>query len=275
MAKNIVKLPNLNAVAAGQTATLDVPLGPTYHAIYLIYKESGTLASEVNLKAGLNDYRVKINGKAQRTLSATQSLEINQIYQAPFNAGCLPIFFAEPWRRTGAGEDSLAWGTQDVSTFQIEVDIDAAATAPTIEAYAEISRVRRPLGIISKNRRFTIGVTSTGERQIQNLPKIGTSYAALHMFETTAADISEVLVEIDQTKVWETPAFLANAVYDVNEITTQSGIFSTIFDFDRRVSSTLSMVKSDGSVVSDFMVTTTMAVAADFTIVTEEFGPRW
>jgi len=275
MAKNIVKLPALNAVGAGQTATLDIPLGPTYHAIYLVYRESGTLAAEVDLKAGIDDYRVKINGKAQRTLSATQSLELNQIYKMPFNAGCLPIFLAEPWRRTGAGEDSLAWGTQDVSTFQVEVDIATGATAPTLEAYAEISRVRRPLGIISKNRRFTIGVTGTGDRQIQNLPKIGTSYAAIHAFETTAADIASMLVEIDQTKVWETPSFLANAIYDANLIETQSGIFSVIFDFDRRVSSTLSMVKSDGTVVSDFMVTANVANAQDFTLVTEEFGPRW
>jgi hypothetical protein len=272
---NTVKLPNFNAVGAGQTATLDVPLGPTYHQIYMVYRESGTLADEATLKAGIGDYRIKVNGTAQRTLSATQSLEKDQIYQMPFNAGLLPVFFAEPWRRTSVGEDALAWGTSDIQTMQIEVDIESGATSPTLEAYAVISTVRRPLGVISKNRRFTFGVTATGARQIQNLPKIGTSYAALHFFEDTAGDIDQVLVEVDQKKVWETPDFLANGIYDSNLITTQSGIFSVIFDFDRRVSSVLPMRKSDGTVVSDLLVTATMGAANDFTLVTEEFGARW
>lgn len=275
MGLNIVKLPSPNAVGAGQTATLNIPLGPTYHRIDLIYKESGTLANEATLKAGINDVRVKIGGRAQRTHSAAQILEIEQFYGMTFAAGHLPLFFAEPWKRTTQGEDFLAWGTQDVPTFQIEVDIDAGATAPTLEAYAEISRVPRALGVIKRMRRFFVGVTATGDRQVQDLPKVGTSYAALHCFETAPGDIDSVLVEVDQTKVWDTPDHMANALYVDRGLVPQSGIFSVAFDFDRRVGSPLSMVKANGNTVSDFMVTATMGAAANFTIVTEELGPRF
>ncbi|MEQ8585934.1 MAG: major capsid protein P2 [Thalassobaculaceae bacterium] len=275
MGLNNIKLPALNAVGAGQTATLDVPLGPTYHQIDLIYRSSGTLGNEATMKADIPDIRVKIAGKAQRTHSAAQVLEVNQFYGETTSDGVISLFFAEPWRRTPQGEDFYAWGTADVPTFQIEVDVASGALAPTLEAYATISRARRPLGAIKRMRRFVVPVTATGDVQVQNLPKIGTSYNALHMIETTAGDINSVLVEVDQTKVWDTPAFLANSLYAQRDLVPQSGIFHVVFDYDKRAGSPLSMVKADGSVVSDFMVTANMAVAANVTILTEETGLRF
>lgn len=273
VAPNLRILPSFNAVGAGDTATLTVPRGPTYRQIMLYYTPGGTAANEATMKSDITEIRVKINGVIQRILSATQLLEIAKIYGISVTNGIIPIFFAEPWRRNADGEDILAWGTQDIQTFQIEVDIDGGATSPQLKAYADISDQKRNLGVIKKNRRYNVGVTATGDRQYNELPK-GPSYYALHLFEDTAGDITHVEVATNQMPRFDAPAAIAGAVYGYQELTSQSGIYSVIFDRTRRVADVLPTLQN-GAPISDLMLTATMGAANNFTIVTEELGERF
>lgn len=278
MPANIIKLPSANAVGAGQTATIDVPLGPTYRAIYLRYKQSGTLVNEATMKAQIGDVRVKVNGKPQRTHSVTQLLEMLKVYGISAVTGHVPLLFAEPWRRDALGEDALAWGTADVDTFQIEVDIAGTATAPALEAYAVIDRTRRSLGAIKRVRRFVLSPTAAGDFQFQHLPKQGTSYFAAHLFEGIADNVSNVLAEVDQNKVFDVPSTLLSTVMAHNGLAKQSGIYSVQFDMLSRLTEALPMVRSDGNaarLVSNFMLTLTVGAADNITLVTEELGARF
>jgi hypothetical protein len=272
MLRNVRELPSFSAVAAGQTASMSLPVGNVkYAAVWLRYK---TNANQATIEADIEEIRIKINGKVQRRYSAAQLNKMLALYGVGFAAGFIPIIFAEPWRRTPQGEDALGWGTADVATFQIEVDIASGALAPTLDAWADVVDVEETMGAIIKNRQYTIPVTATGVRNVQELPKTGTAYYALHLFETAAADISAVEIKTNQRDRFDAPAALNTAILATQDITVQSGVFSVVFDRTRRVGDSLSMVEG-GRPVSDFQLDATMAVANNFTIITEEIGPRW
>ena len=164
----------------------------------------------------------------------------------------------------------MGWGTQKACTFKLEVDIAAAAAGPTLEAHTSIDRISAPIGAIKKVRQYNYGPTSTGDFPIQVLPK-NTTYHALHLFEMAAGDVNKIKVEVDQNRVWEAESFLMNAFYGFQGITRQSGVYSIVFDASTRLGDVLPLV-NNGRPVSDFLLTVDMAVANNFTLVTEELG---
>ena len=166
-------LPTFNAVATGQTATVDLPLGIQYHAIWLeVGDNGGTTIASGNL---LGDIRVKINGKVQRTHSAVELNALNGVNgtayllktsgtagQAAYRS-YLPIYFAEPWRKDVKDQQMPAWNVagDGISSFQIEVDIKAGLTTPVISGFYEWAPATGSLGAIGKVIRQTVGALGT------------------------------------------------------------------------------------------------------------------
>jgi len=159
MVKRRIQLRNVANVAASKTALIDLPCGPRYHAVFL---EHGYPTPGVNTIVGacanITEIRVKINGRVQRTMSGTQLRDMNifngSVYDGnglPYTGAgvCLPIFFAEPWRKSPADQDALAWPSAGFSSFQIEVDLGATAT-PTLVASAAVDdmQVNKLTGIV-------------------------------------------------------------------------------------------------------------------------------
>lgn len=192
MVKRIVPLPNVTGSAiaastifAAHTVTVDLPVGPRYHVIWI----AGNAGTGLKADALIGEIRVKINGKVQRVFTLLELLKLNTLnndaggtmYYAgtlgQTNAGAfnIPIWFAEPWRKSLASQDALAWGTGDVTSFQIEFDIKAYAAGVTLVVpltlRAEIdnsevlvggSRRPQPLGLITKWQRFNYLFTVAG-----------------------------------------------------------------------------------------------------------------
>jgi len=158
MLRNQIDLPSFTPPAAGSTTTIDIPPNGTYYDISLEYRESGTLVTEANMKAAIEEVTIKINGEAVRRMDATDIIAYNALHDVSFQAGFLPLFFAEPWARNAISEDLFAWGTSNVSTFQIDVKIASGRTAPTIKAISTRTNEIRQLGNIKKFQKFNIPV---------------------------------------------------------------------------------------------------------------------
>jgi hypothetical protein len=195
--KRISQLPGFNGVAAGQTATLDLPVGPRYHVVWLQCANT----AEASVTSIIDEIRVKINGKTQRVMSATELNALNSMFCSPSatlgtvatseyawyehtaatpDNNLIPIFFAEPWRPEIISKEGLAWGTGDVATFQIEVDLNATNTGVVLSAFAEVDNAvvtteglqrAMPMGPIVKWSRFNIPFSSTGWLDVQTLPR--------------------------------------------------------------------------------------------------------
>lgn len=283
MTRRYIDLPSFNGVAASQTATLDIPVGDIkYHMLHIEYDTTdagGPIQSVV--EADLTEFRLKVNGKVQRRFSAADLFKVNAWHGEDVDIGdantpaFLPLWLSEPWRRTAQGEDALGWGTQEIQSLQLEVDLAASATGPALVARAEIERVREPLAGIIKWRKFTIPVSASG--LVQWFPPRFDAYAVIHLIETTAADITDVKVVVDGEDVFNATDDAIEKVYATYGLTPQTGVFHIAWDRTMRVSDFLSMVRGRGQgkrAVSEFQVELNMAVAANVTALTETFGPR-
>jgi Viral coat protein P2 N-terminal domain len=273
MTKSIINLNNVqgwgvsSGVAyGGGTVTIDVPVGPTYHTIWL-QANAGTSKKMADL---IGDIRIKINGKVQRVHSAVELNTLNQLHGSQYGATLgatnaslfvLPIFFAEPWRKNLAAQEGLAWGTKDVSTFQIEVDIKADTfTSPVaLTAKAEIDNgPSRDLGVITKVFSTQIPVAS-GWNDFTNFPKRD-AYAQISIWDSNSPEF-EVKVN-NETIRQATDA--ANAAHlghkDMfpkaaasGDVVDQLAITHIVFDVDDIPGNALAMVR-DGKPVRDFNV---------------------
>ena len=131
MARKFIKLPSLSNVVANSRATLSVPVGVTYHKID--FKYSGISPSQ------MKNIRVKINGKPiQEFLTGTRLNDINKYYKRHVENNIITLWFDSTHFDNIALRRATAIGTMDVSTFEIEFDIDSSATNPVIEATCHV-----------------------------------------------------------------------------------------------------------------------------------------
>lgn len=217
------KLPSLANVSAGQTATLNCPVGLTYDRIELEY--SGvTLAQMKNIE-------VVINGKPVMTFKDAARVEkLNDYYGRAKTAGFLTLHFARPEMVNLRDQRVTALGTLDVATLAINVDIDAAAEAPVIKGHAVLSEPQ-PLGAFVKVREFQYDASVSGPLEISTLPK-GPRIMAAHFFKS---DVNDLEVEIDSQKVFDGSKSLVEAVqkgYGRVPQTADATHFDTVLEGD-------------------------------------------
>lgn len=280
MYRRTVPVANISGVAAGQVATIDLPLGRRYHGILLSYSESGTPANQATMDAAITNIKVIINSRTQREYSAAELRVLNAVMGAPyaFQAGVLPIYFAEPWRRTPGGEDALAWPAYTslgIQSFQLEVTIAAGAPAPALTAKAIIDQPdpkTLKFGPIITTRRRAISPGGTGTYTLLDMPKNLGDYRALHCFEDTAGDISAVRATLDQLTAFDRSDAENTALLNIGGYVPQTALFHVIFDEDRRLGDGLPMMRGDGTLVSEFTLEFDMAAANPFTLIAEMLG---
>lgn len=202
MSRRVVTLPSASGVGAGQTATLRVPLGPTYHQLMVKATNDGSAVAAGSWSSVISEIRVNINGANKMRAPAGVFATLAQFYGITLADGVLPIFFARPWMRTGLEEDYLAYGTADVQSFGIELDFDAAAVAPTLEVQALVGPAA-PLGQHVTLRRYNVGVAQTGEREVSELRRGNYGTMAFH-YAAPGTALADFEVEANGAKLLDT-----------------------------------------------------------------------
>lgn len=216
MSRKFSKLQSFSNVTAGDTATLELPLGLTYDKVHILHT-GVTLAQ-------LKNIRVEVNGKPIREYKDGVELDNeNQYYGYNVEAGTLDICFKREEMKTLAEARSFSLGTSSrpysdgqqmvkppaIANVTIRMDIDAAAAAPNLTAYAILSPAA-PIGFITKKKNFPKQLNA-GVTEIDNLPRPNTArIGAFHI--VTAATIERIEVEMDSIKIFELPVDLAKKV---------------------------------------------------------------
>lgn len=274
MTRRQIELSDFNSIGAGQKATLSLPVGAlAYHQLRLNY---GTTTvggpTRANMEAEIESVRINLDGVTQREFTAAELFKINAYHGHAVRDGSLPIFFSEPWRRTVQGEDVLAWRVGDISTFQVEVEIAAGASAPTLDAraiYDDIPVKGSAMGPVVKWRRFNINNSATGIRNFTDFPKQN-PYYAIHCF---TGNINDVRVETDQRVWWDMKeAQMIDFLIDQG-FTPQTDMYHIDFAPTARVADVLPTLVG-GREIGTFKVDFDMGAASGFNVVTETLGPR-
>lgn len=202
--KKIQRLPSLSRVSPGNTATLELPIGPTYERlIFIVTAGAGLDAGDIG--------RIKLlaNGAEIQSYKNLQRLnDLNAYWNR--EADTMTATRAEFALHLNRGElvDNL-WrnapgiGTADLSTLHLEIDIDGAAPADIkIVAFAQVDPVRQNIGAFFRVREYPASSGVAGLFEADKLPR-GPWYSAIHLFKSDITDIEVMAGDvkvIDGTK---------------------------------------------------------------------------
>ncbi|AUR82054.1 double jelly roll capsid protein [Vibrio phage 1.020.O._10N.222.48.A2] len=220
-------LPNFNGVGAGQTATLDVPIGSTYHQV--AFEIAGVTPAQ------LTNFKVLLNGIPHIELPSVEILNTLNKFDGRLNsAGVFVLDFERFGLLTRQARELTAIGTgmgdadpNQVRTFQIQMDIDAAATSPSIKATATTSPASMS-GLVRKIRLFNRNPTGAGLFEVSDLPK-GDMINKVFFHAAASSDIDALSVEIDNYVKFERSAALNSDIQQSDGVRMPA---PTMFVFD-------------------------------------------
>ncbi|MBX3495674.1 MAG: hypothetical protein KF769_05465 [Parvibaculum sp.] len=271
-----IPIATINGVASPGRATIDLPTDLRYHTIVLEYRENGVAVTQANMELAITKINLKLDGTSQREFSAAQ-LNVMNGHNGPeyaYQNGLLFLYFSEPWLKRLEEQQRMAWALQgQASTFQIEVDIAAGRTSPTLTAFAIVDNVAQPL-LMRKTRLMNIAVTAVGVRTEANLPRELGDYARLHFFETTANDISALKITVDGQLAFERTRFRNNGMLSMKGFVPSAAVFHANFEEDRTFLQPLPMTRRDKTRAREFRLDLTMAGAQSVNILAEIIGAR-
>ncbi len=282
--KRVVPLNQINGVAAGATATINLPVGPRqYHAIVIGYKTATAGgATEATIGSEITEVRMNIDGVTQRRFSPAQLFNLNRQKGKVLTAsasvaipGYLTLFLSEPQRKTDFERELTAWGMKGVGSFQIEIDIASGAASPVVNGYAVIDDQNLPPAGIIKWKRETIQVSATGDLTYKMDTNKGDSYQSATFIETTAGDIGALELTWDGVPLYKDDENVAVELLNMSDFTRVAKYRHV--PLNRNVlGDMVPSVKKDANgnliKVGEFIAKLTMDVAANVTLIREVAG---
>lgn len=233
----------INGVAAGNTATINLPPGKRIKDVFLIYK---TNANQATIEADLTQIKLLINGQPMRTMSSAQIFVKEAHAGRAFQAGIVPIRFRDPGASTDAHEDLTALNTFRIASATIEVTIAGAANAPTLEVYAVEDSIDDGNDFLTVWDVLTFTNTGAGLKNKTDLVRKGI-YQRLDFFGAVLP--TRLKVKVDGNDHLEiTPAVAQKLNADYGYV-TQANHLPLLFTHTRRVLEGLDMEIKIGSAV--------------------------
>lgn len=304
MVKSKIQIRNVSNVAASKTAIIDLPIGPRYQHIQLQHGYAAGTNTIAGAMANLLTVRIKVNGHIQRIFGSGTAGGSNQggVELRDFNLlncengivpyDCLglpntapgvtiPIFFAEPWRDSPIDREALAWPSSLWQSFQIEVDLGAAAT-PTLTAFAIIDAAQAPSGgpFIAKVYRQQFGIAGTQQdfpgidrrdylTQVSLYPDSGSSQ------QTSEVDVRFNSQIIDEFTTSVRNAALINRGMSPTATGRTANMTDVILEHDESLSNNVLASALNLNGASDMTLTVKAANAMSGTIIAliEKIGP--
>lgn len=267
-------MPNSNNVVAGGTATWDFPIGRRYHQLFAEF-------SGVTL-AQMTEIRVIVNGEVIHRYSAVQRDAMNQ-YDGRAAAGailCIPFDRFGLYSQGGEEKTALQTGIADpktgksITNFRLEIDIDAAASAPVITLTALQSANVGGSLVIRRVIPFTNTYTASGEQELADLPKAtqGPAYQIVNRVFFKTANTTKLSILVDNVEIFKRSKALNDRIATDGVRVPQSGYF--VFDpveegYDWEA---LMLVNGSGAPVQDFRYRFTLSAAETVLSLVEYIG---
>lgn len=264
--KKIVKLPSLSRVVAGSKATLELPLGNTYERIIF------TASSAAGFDAGdIKRIDVLINGNVVQTYKNLQRLiDLNGYYNRDADTMAatgsqFALHFTRAELLDGVWRKAPGFGTADVQTMHIEIEIDSLAPADlAITAHAQVNPARENLGAFFKIREFPVSNATAGVLEADKLPR-GAWYAAIHCFKS---DITAIEVVANDVKIVEATKAILERLQKGSSPMKRVPVTASCTHIDLITDGNL-LDSLPTAGLSDFRVKMTLATAGAVDIVTE------
>ena len=150
----------------------------------------------------------------------------NGILRIPFNRSRLKTMAAEV--ETGITTGVAGPDGRIITAFNVEVDIDGAASAPALRMNAtQANPSAGGPGTIMHVKRFRRNLSGAGEFEISDIPFGGPTTIALNrafIFEGSGQEITKVKIERELRSIWERDKALNERLQSDNKLVPQSGL---------------------------------------------------
>lgn len=196
--KKTFQLPSIKA-APNSKATLGLPIGPTYETVYFVV----TAAAALDV-TDIGRIDVLLNGTVRQTFKNLQRLmDLNAFYNREADTvTATRIEFGIHFNRRELmdleARSAPGMGTQDLQTFDIEIDIPAGAPSDiAIVAHGKVNPVRQNVGMFIEVKEFPYSTSVSGDNEVSDLLR-GPFYSAIHMFKS---DVTKVQLRADSVEI--------------------------------------------------------------------------
>ncbi len=214
--QDILRLANWSTVAAGQTASIQLPRNWTYMTLFieLIKVDGTTRLTDAEIATALTEVRILINGVPQYRMSAAMQQMLNAFYLTgtaknalTADQGSLVIPLARPWMLDIDGQDQPGWGGLGLNSLALEFDQAGGGLATSAVLWAEVGPAA-PLGRFIAQYQYNLNALGSGQSPIFNiLPQDATqSLYAVHINKTTITDMS--ILPDGRTPLWDRVNFI-------------------------------------------------------------------
>lgn len=262
----IRKMPTPVGIGAGQTASVTLPRGLTYHRFYIGARANfgaGVVdVPEANWDDLFSEIRLMVDSATKIQLTGADLVALNNYYGHTHKAGVLPLMLSRPWGRTPQGEDQTAYGTNGgMRSFTLEMDIKPGVTAvEKIDVRAVQEADNRAFGPHLRIQRYVHTQGVTGEAEISDIKR--GAYAAMAMHLDTAS-ISDVEVLADNFAVHQSDAVTRATHAEVAKRVPQAGYTHVDFIGDNRLPNAMPMT------LNDFRLKPTFTATGNFRVLVE------
>jgi len=254
-------MPQGNVVGANSSTIFQIPLGPSYRTLYLKHSTGlGVLANEATMRANILRLRIRINGIARWDVSGDRYISMLKYYGYTIDAGVLPIVFSRKYARTMPGEENTVFGTANIETLTVEVDLGAAAT-PTLTLDSDYTPESRDLGPIVQLLENTYTAATAGTFEVSSLPKSNGSLVGMHLF---SSQVTAFEMLVDNVQHYNADLATIRSAYKETGRVPQAGVQHIEPTYLDRFDDALSFAG-----VQDYRIKLTMAAAGSVPILTE------
>lgn len=216
------------AIVGGNTVTLRLPIGLTFHQIFTEYSFADAGAAPLALADAIAEIRVVMNGKPQWNIQAGDLDTHNRFESRGPANGIFTIDFDRYNLRTRPATEYTQVGTgssQDttpLTTFTLEMDLKAAVASGSLATTLRQSD-SAILGLFKKVRRFVHVFTGAGQFQIADYPK-GDLINAIYWIPS-ANNLTAVRLERDNFIMFDRDETLNDRIQSDGVRTPQQGLF--------------------------------------------------
>lgn len=248
---------------AGEMKTLQIPTNGKITSLLLrFYDATGAALTEAQIRAQVGYIRLTINGQnvinalASEILDAYEFLGVKVGNNGGVN-GALELNFGSLVYTDPVLGEMTGWGTQDVSTIQVQIIATAVTDLRGVQAYTERLPIDEPLGQHIRFLEYPQSFTTTGEITLDTLPRDSDSgYLAIMIKPETTGVISTGEMGLNNNVLMEQRPSIVNALSLSNKGLIQPSGYYVYNAVDGLLSGIIPMAG-----VQDFRLKTTFTTA--------------
>lgn len=211
-------------LTTAQISTIQVPAGGKIQSLALaFFTGAGALVTEAQIRAEITNIRLTLNGQDIINASPVQLLDLYETLgvrvESPAGlAGVVELnlgrlVFVDPALR-----DVFGFGTNDVSSIQVQVTAGTLSAIASVQAISERSPVAENLGTYCRFINYAQSFNSTGDNTVDTLPRdTNSAYLALLIDDGASGTMTNSEVRVNAQTIRERLNIGVNDLFNSNK----------------------------------------------------------